>query len=115
MTKKKKKKNQDSSGKKGKSNLPLILPILAILISLGQLIFTVPVVLRYFDKVELKAVEFDIEKPINDNYVRSSFMIMNTGDNTAKNVELHLRVLKNRINSICASKFLILQKYRYKR
>jgi hypothetical protein len=100
MTKKKKKKNQnkenqDSSGKKNKSNLPLILSVLAIFISLGQLIFTVPVVLRYFDKVELKAVEFDIEKPIDDNYVRTSFMIINTGDNTAKNVELHLRVLKN--------------------
>ncbi len=100
MTKKKKKKKQvidnpESNKKEKKSNLPLVLSILAILISLGQLIFTVPVVLKYFDKVELKAVEFDIEKPIDDDYVRTSFMIINTGDNTAENVELHLRVLKN--------------------
>lgn len=100
MTKKKKKNKQDKDNSKSidkekKSNLPLILSILAILISLGQLIFTVPVVLKYFDKVELKAVEFDIEKPIDGDYVRTSFMIINTGDNTAKNVELHLRVLKN--------------------
>ncbi len=100
MTKKKKKKKQaidnpESNKKEKKSNLPLVLSILAILISLGQLIFTVPVVLKYFDKVELKAVEFDIEKPIDDDYVRTSFVIINTGDNTAENVELHLRVLKN--------------------
>lgn len=100
MTKKKNnikqgKDGDKSLGKEKKSNLPFILSILAILISLGQLIFTVPVVLKYFDKVELRVVELNIEKPTNVDYLRTSFIIINTGDNTAKNIELHLRLLKN--------------------
>lgn len=92
MSKKKKSKKKDSDKVKRKWNLPFVI---SVLINFGLLFFSIPTVLRYFDKVELKAVQLNIEKPINDNYVRSSFMILNTGDNTAKNVELHLRVLKN--------------------
>ncbi|MBC3845413.1 hypothetical protein H8K90_03390 [Winogradskyella echinorum] len=92
---KKKKSKEKKSKRTNKRNWPLIISIFAFIVSFGQLIFTYPVVLKQFEKVELKAVEFDIEKPIDDNYVRTSFMIINTGANTAKNVELHLRVLKN--------------------
>jgi len=100
MAKKKKKKkqnkgNSDSRRKKNKSYLPLILSTLAILISLGQLIFTIPVVLRYFEKVEIKAIEFGIGLTQATNILETSFLIENIGDNTAKNVELELRVLKD--------------------
>ena len=99
MTKKKSKKDknkktQDSNGKDKKTNLPLILSVLAILISLGQLIFTIPIVLRYFDRVEIQATELGLSKPTDKNYIQSSFLIRNNGKNTAENVELHLRILK---------------------
>ncbi|MEF3079250.1 hypothetical protein [Winogradskyella poriferorum] len=75
------------------SKLPLYLSILAILISFGQLVFTVPIVLKYFDRVEIEAKELGIAKPINEDFIKSSFIIRNTGNNTAENVELHLRIL----------------------
>ncbi|XMO87593.1 hypothetical protein AAFN75_04760 [Algibacter sp. AS12] len=99
MTKKKKKKNRDkviqeSIGIEKKSNLPLYLSLVAIAISFGQLIFTIPIVLKYFDQVEIQAYELGIAKPADKDYVQSSYIIRNTGNNTAKNVELHLRILK---------------------
>ncbi len=93
--KKKKNKSQKLGTSINKLNLPLVLSIFAIMISFVQLIFTLPIVLKYFEQVELRAIEYNISKPIDDDYVRSSFMIINTGNNTARNVELHLRVLKN--------------------
>ncbi len=96
MSKKKKEKELHKSIKKQKkSNLPLILSISALLISLGQLIFTIPIVLRYFERVEIQAFELGIAKPIEKNYLQSSFLISNNGRNTAKNVEMHLRILKD--------------------
>ncbi len=92
---KQKKRKKNSDIKKTNSKLPLLLSIIAILISLGQFIFTLPTVLRHYDQVELKAIEFDLDKPANEDYVRSSIMIINTGENTATNVQLHLRLLQN--------------------
>ena len=92
---KKDKENLKSKAKRKKINLPLYLSVIAILISLGQLIFTIPVVLKYFEKVELKVIEYELAKKKDDDFVRTSFLIVNTGKNTARNVELHLRLLKD--------------------
>ncbi|WP_179344442.1 hypothetical protein [Winogradskyella ursingii] len=68
-----------------------MLSILAIIISLGQLIFTMPFVLKQFEKVELKATEIEFSKVKNLDVLNTSFIIMNTGENTADNVELQIR------------------------
>lgn len=88
---KKKKKNKD----KNKLNISLILSIVAILISLSQVIFENPFFQRYFNSPELNVYEIGFAKEPNGNRMRTSFGIENNGKNTATNVEIQLRVLKN--------------------
>ena len=77
--------------KKKKTNYSLVLSIIAIVISLGQLIFTMPFVIKQFEEVEMLAIELGMAKHPNEKYLESSFVILNTGKNTAKDVEFHLR------------------------
>jgi hypothetical protein len=71
------------------------LSIIAIIISVGQLFFDNPYFLKYFNKVELVSTEIGINKAPNSNRLESEFLIENIGDNTAKNVEIQLRVLRD--------------------
>ena len=99
MSKKKKKNNketktQEYKGIEKKSNRSLRLAIIAIAISALQLFFTIPAVLKYFSRVEIYAAQLGISKHPDEDFIRHSFLIRNSGTNTAKNVELHLGILK---------------------
>ncbi|WP_117880090.1 hypothetical protein [Aureibaculum luteum] len=99
--KKKFQKNQKSvnnedqriSSKSKRTNFSLILSILALVISFVQLLFTMPLVLKYYDKVEIQVHELGLTKLENYDNIFSQFKIKNIGENTAKNVEFRLRVL----------------------
>jgi len=91
----KKKKKSKKKSEKTKVNISLVLSIVAILISLGQLIFDNPYFLKFVNKVEISASELGVSKHKDEDYLKSTFLIRNKGKNTAKNVELHLRILKD--------------------
>lgn len=84
-------KSKKNKKRKTKLNISLWLSIFAILISLGQLVFTMPFVLKQFEKVELKAMEIEFSKPKDLDVLNTYFIVMNTGKNTAENVELQIR------------------------
>ncbi|MFL0353996.1 hypothetical protein [Xanthomarina sp. GH4-25] len=92
-------KNKSNNKKKGKGkskiNISLFLSIVAIIISIGQFIFDNPYFLKHFNKVEIVVTELGITKAINSDRIEADFLIENVGNNTAKNVEIQLRVLKN--------------------
>ncbi len=90
----KKKKSGKKKSQKLRVNISLWLSIIAILISLGQLIFDNPFFLKHFNQVEINATELDVSKSIDGDKIKSSFLIENIGKNTAKNVEIRLRVLE---------------------
>ena len=92
---KKKKKKSKSKSRKTKINISLVLSIIAILISLVQLVFDNPYFSKFINKIEISASELGIAKHKNEDYLKSSFLIRNNGKNTAKNVELHLRILRD--------------------
>ncbi len=82
--------------KKKKKRITIsIRSVILTVIAFGQLFFTIPVVIKYFERVEMEVVEHDISKFEHPNKIRTFYTIKNIGKNTAKNVELHLRVLKN--------------------
>lgn len=85
---KKKKKNS-------KVNISLVLSVLAIVISSGQLIISSPFFMKYYNSTELIAVENSIAKHPLSNRIESVFLIKNIGENSAKEIELSLRTLHN--------------------
>tara|TARA_A100000171_G_scaffold51166_1_gene64644 strand:- start:52 stop:642 length:591 start_codon:yes stop_codon:yes gene_type:complete len=94
MSKKKSQKNKKKASDSKKLNWSFVISIVAVLISLGQLFFTYPLVLKYFEKVELSATELGVYKPTNNDYLQSVYEIKNIGENPAENVELQLRIFK---------------------
>jgi hypothetical protein len=91
MGKKKTKKKKNKLGIKS----TLVMSVLALLVSFGQLYFTLPFVLKSYEKVEIQALELGLAKSPNEDFIESSFIIHNSGQNTAQNVELHMRILEN--------------------
>ena len=88
-------KEKSKKGRKHKVNISLFLSIVAILVSMGQLIFDNPYFLKNFNKVELTATELGISKEPASDKIESSFIVENIGRNTAQDVEIQLRVLKD--------------------
>lgn len=83
---KKKKKNR-----KIKLNISVLLSVIALIVSVVHAYYSMPFVLKQFEKVELKAMEIEFSKPKDLDILNTYFIITNTGSNTAKNVELQIR------------------------